>query len=159
MEHQERNYQELGLDSLKRKWLRYLCYLYKIVSTKMPPCLYEILPPLQRSESDPGCFKPFNMSNWTLSKFFLNTFTISEWNKLNPDARNFETYLLIRKNLLTFIKPTENSIYNIYDPLGINFLHRLWLGFSHLCEHKFRHNFVDTVNPLCSFYLEIESTE
>ena len=24
----------------------------------------------------------------------------------------------------------------------------LRLGFSHLCEHKFRHNFLDTLNPL-----------
>ena len=93
------------------------------------------------------------------NSFLTFTFTISEWNKLDPDARNFETYLLIRKNLLAFIKPIENSIYSIYDPLGINFLHKLRLGFSHLREHKFRHNFVDTVNPLSSFYLEIESTE
>ena len=93
------------------------------------------------------------------NSFLTFTFTISEWNKLDPDARNFETYLLIRKNLLAFIKPIENSIYSIYDPLGTNFLHRLRLGFSHLREHKPRHNFVDTVNPLCSFYLEIENTE
>ena len=64
MEHQKRNYQELGLDSLKeRGWLKYLCYLYKIVSAKMPPYLYEILPQLQKSQRSPGCFKPFNMSN------------------------------------------------------------------------------------------------
>ena len=29
---------------------------------------------------------------------------------------------------------------------------------SHLREHKFRHNFQDTINPLCSCSLEIEST-
>ena len=47
MKHQKRNYQELGLDSLKGSgWFRYLCYLYKVVSTKMPPYLYETLPPL-----------------------------------------------------------------------------------------------------------------
>ena len=44
----------------------------------------------------------------------------------------------IHKNLLTFINinPNENSIYNIYDPLGIKLLHRLRLGFSHLREHN-----------------------
>ena len=31
--------------------------------------------------------------------------------------------------------------------------------FSHLREHKFRHNFADTVNPLCSCALEAESTD
>ena len=90
--------------------------------------------------------------------YFL-PFTISEWNKLDPDVRNVETYSLFRKNLLAFIRLIENSISSIYDPLGIKLLHRLQLSFSHLREHKFRHNFADTVNPLCSCYLETESTE
>ena len=30
------------------------------------------------------------------------TFTISEWNKLDPDDRNIETYSLLRKSHLTF---------------------------------------------------------
>ena len=37
-------------------------------------------------------------------------------------------------------------------------LTRLRLGFSHLFEHKFRHNFADSLNPLCSCSLETEST-
>ena len=32
------------------------------------------------------------------------------------------------------------------------------LGFSHLSEHKFRHNFGDSLNLLCSCSLETEST-
>ena len=40
----------------------------------MPPCLYEIIPPLQRSQS----------------------------NKFDPDDRNIETYSLFCKNNLTF---------------------------------------------------------
>ena len=49
--------------------------------------------------------------------------------------------------------------YGIYDPLGVTLLNRLGLGFSHLREHKFRHNFADTLNPLCSSPLETEDTE
>ena len=66
---------------------------------------------------------------------------------------------MFRKKLLTFIRPSEKSIYNIYDPQGSKLLNRLRLGFSHLREHKFRHNFADTVNPLCSCALETESTD
>ena len=33
------------------------------------------------------------------------------------------------------------------------------LGFSHLREHKFRHNFADTLNLLCLCSLETEDTE
>ena len=64
MKHQKKNYQQLDLDSLKEQgWLRYLFYLYKIVSTKQPPHLYENRPLLQSLQPNPGCFKPFNMSN------------------------------------------------------------------------------------------------
>ena len=35
---------------------------------------------------------------------------------------------------------------------------RLRVGFSHLKEHKFRHNFEDGINPLCSCGNFIEST-
>ena len=85
--------------------------------------------------------------------------TISEWNKLDPDVRNVDSYSLFRKNLLVFIRPIENSLYSIYDPLCIKVLHRLRLSFSHLREHKFKHNFADTVNPLYLCSLETESTE
>ena len=60
--------------------------------------------------------------------------------------------------LQNFIRPTGNSTYKIYDPLGIKLLARLRLGFNHLSEHKFRHNFADSLNPSCSCSLETEST-
>ena len=34
---------------------------------------------------------------------------------------------------------------------------RLRLGMSHLHEHKFKHNFQDCLNPICSCGLDIES--
>ena len=34
----------------------------------------------------------------------------------------------------------------------------LRLGFSHLCEHKFRHGFRDILNPLCLWRIEAETT-
>ena len=33
------------------------------------------------------------------------------------------------------------------------------LGFTHLQEQKFKHNFADTANPLCSCTIETENTE
>ena len=42
----EKLYQELRLESLKyRRWLRRMSCLYKIISTKLPPYLYELTPP------------------------------------------------------------------------------------------------------------------
>ena len=60
---------------------------------------------------------------------------------------------------MTFIRPLENDTYGIYDPIDVKLLNRLCLGFSHLREHKFRHNFADTLNPLHSCSLEIKDAE
>ena len=50
-------------------------------------------------------------------------------------------------------------MYGIYDPFGVRLINRLRLGFSHLREHRFKHNSDDTLNPLCSCTLETEDTE
>ena len=40
----------------------------------------------------------------------------------------------------------------------MKFVTRLRLGLSHLREHKFKHSFQDSINPLCSCSLDIKST-
>ena len=60
--------------------------------------------------------------------------------------------------ILRFIKPNSNNVFNISNPLGLKLLTRLRIGFSHLKEHKFRHNFQDSVDPLCSCGNSIELT-
>ena len=65
--------------------------------------------------------------------------------------------MMFRKKLLTFLRPSEKSIYNVYDQPGSKHLNRLRLGFSHLRGSKFRHNLADTANPLCSCAFETEN--
>ena len=74
----EKLYLELGLESLRnRRWLRRMSYLYKIVSTKFPPYLYDLIPPLQRSHRYPGCFKTFRCRTELFRNSFL-PFTVNE---------------------------------------------------------------------------------
>ena len=63
------------------------------------------------------------------------------------------------KKLLNVIRPSEKSIYNIYNQQGSKLLNSFRVGFSHLHEHKFQQNFADTVNPLCSYAFETESID
>ena len=56
-------------------------------------------------------------------------------------------------------KKKENSLFSVHDPLGTKLLTRLRLKFSHLNEHKFRHGFNDTINPMCACGTEVETTE
>ena len=53
----------------------------------------------------------------------------------------------------------ENSLFSVYDPLGVKLLTRLRLQFSHLNEHKFRHGFEDTINAMCACGSAVETTE
>ena len=46
----------------------------------------------------------------------------------------------------------------MFNPQCLKFLTRLRLGLSHLNEHRFRHNFKDCINSLCSCSLEVENT-
>ena len=62
------------------------------------------------------------------------------------------------KKLLNFIRPYANSVFDIHNLLGIKLLIRLRLSLSHLHEHKFKHCFLDTSNPLCECGKDIEST-
>ena len=63
---------------------------------------------------------------------FIFPYSIKEWNKLDPEIRNAETYVFFRKTLINFVRSTGN-----YDPLGIKLLlTRLRVGYSHFSEHK-----------------------
>ena len=90
-----------------------------------------------------------------------NTFlphVTNDWNKLDPKICNSTSYLSFRNALINFVWSAENEVFNIPDQLGIKSLARLQLGFSHLHEHKFEHNFEDTLNLLCPCSIEPEKT-
>ena len=82
----------------------------------------------------------------------------TEWNKLDLNIRNSASLNTFKKKLLNFIRPCVNSIFDIHNLLGIKILTRLRLGLIHLHEHKFRHCFQETLNPLCECGKDIEST-
>ena len=86
----ERLFEELGLESLQRRWwYRKLFCFYKILKDQSPNYLFDIIPKFAR----PYCTR--NESNIPYLKvkhsFFKNTFfpsVIIEWNKLDPEIKN-----------------------------------------------------------------------
>ena len=62
----------------------------------------------------------------------------------------------MKSRLLPFSHLVQFNRYNIFDPKGLTFLTHLRLSPSHLNEHRFRHNFQDCLNLLCSCSLKIE---
>ena len=54
----EKPYQELGLEYLQqRRWMRQLCLFYKVVSTKLPAYIYDMIPPVAQFQRHPNTFK------------------------------------------------------------------------------------------------------
>ena len=92
-------------------------------------------------------------------KYFFFPSATREWNKLDLQLRNEKYFKKFRNTLLKFGRPTPDLIYGIHHPLGLKLLTRLRLGLSHLNEHKFKHNFKNCINPLCTCFLEDESTK
>ena len=138
--------------------------LYSTFKNKSLPCLFNLIPSSSRMHTtrNPDNITPFK-DNITPFKvrhnFFKNSLfpsVISEWNKLDLEIRNSASLEIFKKHLLNFIRRNSSNVLN--NPLGLKLLTRLWIGFSHLKEHKFKHNFQDSVDALCSCRNEIEST-
>ena len=71
---------------------------------------------------------------------------INEWNNLNVEIKNARSLNIFKNSV--FCEKRENSLFSVHDPLGAKLLTRLRLKYSHLNEHKFRHGFNDTINPM-----------
>ena len=96
------------------------------------------------------------MHNFFKKTFFLST--IIKWNKLDLAIQNSASFNSFKKNILKFIRPAPNGIFQCPNLKGIKYLTRLQVNFSQLLEHKFKHSFQYTINPICTCSLEAEMT-
>ena len=58
---------------------------------------------------------------------------------------------------MNFIRPRSNDVFNVSHPKGLIFLTRLRIDLNHLKEHKFKHSFLDTLNPICTCGFDTET--
>ena len=84
--------------------------------------------------------------------------TLHDWFNLDVSIRNSESISIFKSKSLSFIRPVQSNIFNIFELQGLKLLTRLRLGFSHRKEQRLRHNFQECMNPVCSCSLEIENT-
>ena len=82
----------------------------------------------------------------------------TEGNILIEELRKIKSTVQFKRKILSFIRSKENLISKIHDINGLKLLNCLRLHFSHLNEHKFRHNVRATIDPICSRSLEPETT-
>ena len=152
-------YNELGLESLEfRCWFRKLCLFFNIIEYGLPEYLFKLIPQSNHQYN--------TRANEDITTFYCRTdvfkysyfpATIMEWNKLDVTLRKSESLPYFRNALLKIGRPTGKPVYNFHNPICLKLPTRLRLGLSHLNEHKFKYNFQDCINPLCTCSLEIES--
>ena len=85
-------------------------------------------------------------------------FFVNEWCKLDISLRQTENMKCFKSMLKDFFNLKQKSLFAIHDPADLKFLSRLRLKFSHLNEHKFRHNFTDALSPMSDYGSENETT-
>ena len=84
-------------------------------------------------------------------------YSLSVYMNLKADIRNAKPISIFKKLILS--KKYGNSLFSVFDPRGEKLLTRLRLKFSHLKEHKFRHGFADTINPMCACGVDVQIME
>ena len=142
---------ELGLETLKsRRWLRMLCCMYKIINLVIPKYLTNLIPKREIGYKIRNRNKSFFHCRTESFKNSFFPYTIHAWYSLDLSIINSNLLEVFKSKLLAFIQPVQRSIYNVFNPQGLKFLTRLRLGLSHLKEHRFRDNFKNCINPLCS---------
>ena len=158
----EKLYTELGWESLSsRRWSRRLTLFYKFVNNLAPKYTLDPIPPPHRSQYYLRNQSVIEQLNARTEKFKLSFYPncLSEWNKLEPELRLAPSIAVFKKKIMSIIRPPAKSVYGIHDPKGLSYLTQLRVGLSKLNFHKFKHNFRDTINPMCPTSDGIEDTE
>ena len=73
----------------------------------------------------------------------------------NNSLVNSGSFLIFKKNILPFLRPAANSVYNCHNPKGIKLITGLRLGLSHLKEHKFKCNFQESLKLVSAIFYQI----
>ena len=154
-------YTELGWESLSsRRWCRRLTLFYKFKNNLTPRSTVDPIPPLHQSQC---CLRDQDVIGRIKARTekFKSTFypnCLFEWNKLESELRLAPSIAVFKKKLLATIRPPPKPVFGIHDPIGLSYLTQLRVGLSKLNFHKFKHNFRDTINPMCPTSDGIEDT-
>ena len=125
-------------------------YVFKTQSSRY---LLDVIPKTKRAyiTRNYGKLLHFKVKDHYFRNFFFNL-TVIECNKLDLNICNSVRLSLtsFKGNILKSIRPSENSVFLCNNPKGLKLVTWLRLDLSHLWEHKFKHNFQDTLNLICN---------
>ena len=131
-------YNELGLESLSsRRWCRNFVLSINYCQLNALSTFSDIISSSESFYDTRKKQRPFLNCRTDSFKYSFFPNSLSEWSQLAPEIQNSESIAVFRYKLLSFIRPSKRSIFNVNDPEGVKYLTRLRLLFSHLNENKF----------------------
>ena len=131
------------MESVQRQyWYGKLCLFYKIFKENKPLYLFNLIATKNSNYNTRNTDKitPIHIKR-NVFKNSLFSFTVIEWNKLDPNLRIATILSVFKKNFLNFFRPSPKSVFYCHYCKRIIYLTRLSLGLRHLLEHKFKHSF------------------
>ena len=129
--------------------------MFKIIKEEAPNYLTNLIPKCNQTIRARNSHILIFHYRTDCFKYSFFPSTLKDWSNLDDNIRNSESISVFKSKLLLLIRPLQNSVFNIFDPKLVT---RLLLGFSHLNEHRFQHDFENCINPLCSCSVETEDT-
>ena len=155
-------YEELGWESLTdRRWSRRLFQFYKIQNNLTPFYLKIPVPPEKAQSYNSRSQNILNEVKCNSGSYYNSFYpdSIRSWNNIGSDLRSSSSLKQFKKNIISLIRPTSRSIFDIHDPLSIKWLYQLRIGLSSLHAHKWRHGFKDIPNDKCATCNQTENIE
>ena len=132
--------------------------MFKIMNEEAPNYLINLIPKHNQTIRTRNGHIPIFHCRTDCFKYSFFPSTLKDWFNLDNNIGNSESISVFKSRLLSLIRPVQNSVFNIFEPKGLILLTHLRLGFSHLNEHRFRHNFENCINSSCSCSLVAEDT-
>ena len=133
----------------------------KITKNQSTKYLFDKIPTTRteyRTRNNIDNIPRFNVKHTFLKKLVLLVHTVIEWNNPDKSKRSSESFAVFKRNVLQFMQPTPNRTFNYRNSVGIKLITRLRLDLSHLRDHKFKHNFLECINPIFRCNKNIETT-
>ena len=129
----------------QKRCIRVLGLFYQAFQNRVLQNIHSLIPHIRTSTKQPNTFNSFYCMTDKFPKLCLMS-VIIEWNPIQTESGRSSciSYNSFHETLLKFIRPGENRT--------------MRLGFSYLCDHKFQHNFEDTLNPLYPCSIKTKTT-
>ena len=145
-------YEELGWESLSdRRWCRRVLHIHKVVNNKTPLYLKNKLPrfrrPLYRQINNNTFYEIKCKSDRYKNSFYPDG--ITSLNNVITHFKIIPSIGILKKHILSLIRPEKKNIFGIHDPFGLRNLFQMRVGLSSLRYHKNCHHFPDTPSDKC----------